>query len=74
MYMKKVIGKCVVFSLLAALTTVVAQFGYNMLFVKEVVNETTKGGDGKLNQMLYESDKLDDSYKVYLADNDVCDG
>ena len=60
--MKKTLGKCVLISLLAALTTVVAQFGYNMIFVKEVVNETQKGGDGKLNQMLYESDKLADSY------------
>ena len=60
--MKKIVGKCILFTLLTALTTVVAQFGYNMLFVKEVVNETTKGGDGKLNTMLYESDKLDDSY------------
>lgn len=60
--MKKIVGKCVLFTLLTALTTVVAQFGYNMLCIKEVVNETTKGGDGKLNTMLYESDKLDDSY------------
>ena len=60
--MKKVLGKCVLFALLTALTTVVAQFGYNMLFVKEAVHETTKGGDGKLNTMLYESDRLDDSY------------
>ena len=29
--------------------SVAGQFGYNMLFVKPVVNETTKGGDGKLN-------------------------
>ena len=60
--MKKIVGKCVLFALLTALTTVVCQFGYNMLFVKKVAYETTKGGDGKLNTMLYESDKLDDSY------------
>ena len=60
--MKKKVGKFVLLALLTAFTTVVAQFGYNMLFVKEVVNETTKGGDGKLNTMLYESDKLADSY------------
>lgn len=60
--MKKVLGKCVLFALLTALTTVVAQFGYNMLFVKEAVHETTKGGDGKLNTMLYESERLDDNY------------
>ena len=44
------------------LLSVVVQFAYNMLFVKEAVFETTKGGDGKLNQMLYESDFLSDDY------------
>ena len=44
------------------------QFGYNMLFVKPVVAETTKGGDGKLTDMLYMSDSLDDSY---FADVDL---
>ena len=60
--MKKVLGKCVLFALLTALTTVVAQFGYNMLFVKEAVHETTKGGDGKLNTMLYDSERFNDNY------------
>ena len=60
--MKKIVKRCILLTLLTALTTVVAQFGYNMLFVKEVVHETTKGGDGKLTTMLYESDKLEDSY------------
>ena len=58
-------GKGICIGIVAALLlSVVAQFGYNMLFVKEAVFETTKGGDGKLNQMLYESDVLsDDTFK-----------
>ena len=42
--------------------SVALQFGYNMLFIKPVVNETTKGGDGKFTEMLYQSEFLDDSY------------
>ena len=60
--MKKPVKKIIIFSLITILSSIVIQFGYNMLFVKEVVHETTKGGDGKLNTMLYESDKLEDSY------------
>ena len=58
-------GKGICIGIVAALLlSVVAQFGYNTLFVKEAVFETTKGGDGKLNQMLYESDVLsDDTFK-----------
>ena len=44
------------------LLSVIAQFGYNMLFVKPVAFETTKGGDGKLTEMLYQSEFLEDSY------------
>ena len=44
------------------LVSVIAQFGYNMLFVKPVAWETTKGGDGKLTEMLYQSEFLEDSY------------
>ena len=33
-----------------------------MLFVKPVVNETVKGGDGKFTDMLYRSESLPDSY------------
>ena len=44
------------------LASVAAQFGYNFLFVKPYEPELTKGGDGKLNQMLYESEQLEDSY------------
>ena len=60
--MKKVISRGVILALVAALSSVVVQFGYNMIFVKPIAHETTKGGDGKLNTMLYESDKLEDSY------------
>ena len=44
------------------LVSVIAQFGYNMLFVKPTAFETTKGGDGKLTEMLYQSEFLEDSY------------
>ena len=42
--------------------SVLLQFGYNMLFVKAFAAETTKGGDGKLTEMLYQSEFLEDSY------------
>ena len=42
--------------------SILGQFAYNMLFVKEAVFETTKGGDSKLSQMLYESEFLEDTY------------
>ncbi|MBO5711919.1 MAG: hypothetical protein J6R47_03685, partial [Acholeplasmatales bacterium] len=60
--MKKIIKKIIIIVFAALIGSVLLQFGYNMLFVKEAVFETTKGGDGKLNTMLYESDKLNDSY------------
>ncbi len=46
----------------ALLGSVLLQFGYNMLLVKPIAYETTKGGDGKLTDMLYQSDKLPDEY------------
>ena len=55
----KIVALVLVVSLLGS---IVLQFGFNMLFVKPVVNETTKGGDGKLTEMLYQSEQLDDSY------------
>ena len=60
--MKKRIFKIVILVLVAFVGSVLLQFGYNMLFVKAVVNETTKGGDGKLTEMLYQSEFLEDSY------------
>ena len=44
------------------LGSIALQFGYNMLFVKPFAAETTKGGDGKLTEMLYQSEFLEDSY------------
>ena len=44
------------------LGSVFIQFGYNMLFVKPYEPKLAKGGDGKLTQMLYESEQLEDSY------------
>ena len=46
----------------ALLGSVLLQFGYNMIFVTPVAYETTKGGDGKLTEMLYLSDTLEDAY------------
>lgn len=47
---------------IAIVGSILLQFGYNMLFVTPVAYETKKGGDGKLTEMLYLSDMLDDSY------------
>ena len=55
----KIVILAVVISLLGS---VLLQFAYNMLFVPPVAFETTKGGDGKLTDMLYMSESLDDSY------------
>ena len=59
---KKIMGTVALVLLIAFFGSILIQFGYNMLFVNPVVGETTKGGDGKLTQMLYESSFLDDSY------------
>ena len=48
--------------IIAFFGSILIQFGYNMLFVKPYASETTKGGDGKLTEMLYESENLDDTY------------
>ena len=62
MQAKKIIVICALGLLIAFFGSILVQFGYNMLLVNPVVGETTKGGDGKLTQMLYESSSLDDSY------------
>ena len=54
--------KVAVALVIAFFGSVILQFAYNMLFLNPVVGETAKGGDGKLTQMLYESEFLDDSY------------
>ena len=57
------IGKTfILIGVLSMIGSVLLQFGYNMLFVKPTAYETTKGGDGKLTTMLYESENLPDSY------------
>lgn len=47
--------------------SIIIQFGYNMIFVQPFAAETTKGGDGKLTEMLYQSEVLDDSYFTDVA-------
>ena len=56
-YKKIILGAVIVL-----LGSVVIQFAYNFLFVKPYEPVLTKGGDGKLTQMLYESENLEDSY------------
>ena len=60
--MNKTVKTVAVLLLASLLVSIVVQFGYNMLFVKPVAWETTKGGDGKLTEMLYQSEFLEDSY------------
>ena len=60
--MKKTISLVAVVLVIAIIGSVALQFGYNMLFVDSFAAETTKGGDGKLTEMLYQSEFLDDSY------------
>ena len=60
--MKKKVFKIALALVIVFFASVLIQFGYNMLLVDPVVNETTKGGDGKLTDMLYESEFLEDSY------------
>ena len=60
--MKRIIRRIVLWIVLLFLFSVIGQFGYNMLFIKPVEAETTKGGDGKLTEMLYKAPTLDDSY------------
>ena len=60
---KSTIAKRIIISLVILLVgSILLQFAYNMLFLNPVVGETTKGGDGKLTQMLYESEFLEDAY------------
>ena len=42
--------------------SVLLQFLYQFFFVKPYEPTLTKGGDGKLTQLLYESETLEDSY------------
>ena len=64
---KRRIRRVALLLILVFFLSVLIQFGINMLFVKPVAHETTKGGDGKLTDMLYESEFLDDSYFADVA-------
>ncbi|MBO7196140.1 MAG: hypothetical protein J6V80_02285 [Clostridia bacterium] len=52
----------ILITVILLLASIALQFGYNMIFVSPKAFETTKGGDGKLTDMLYLSESLDDSY------------
>ena len=58
----KVIKTVALILVIAFFGSILIQFAYNMLFVKPYAAETTKGGDGKFTEMLYQSEFLDDSY------------
>ena len=60
--MKKKVKMIILAVVLAFFGSILIQFLYNMIFVKPIAAETTKGGDGKLTDMLYMSDTLDDAY------------
>ena len=60
--MKKTVKRIALLLIVAFFVSIIGQFGYNMLFVKTYAAETTKGGDGKLTEMLYQSEFLEDSY------------
>ena len=60
--MKKICIISALAVLVAIIGSTVLQFAYNMLFVSPYEPELTKGGDGKLTEMLYESERLEDSY------------
>ena len=60
--MKKKILIVVLTLVITFIVSILIQFGYNMLFVPPVAHETTKGGDGRLTDMLFYSATLPDSY------------
>ena len=53
--------------------SIVIQFLCNMIFVKEYIKEPELDGDGLLNEMLYKSDILEDTYfnDVELISNNL---
>ena len=59
---KKMVKMIVLGLVIVFFGSIIIQFACNMLFVKPFAAETTKGGDGKLTEMLYQSEFLDDSY------------
>ena len=64
--MIKTIIRGIAIALIIVLGSTIIQFGYNMLFVKPVEFEASQS-DGKLTEMLYQSENLDDSY--FLDEN-----
>ena len=65
--MKRIMKTVALCLVIAFFGSIILQFAYNMLFVKPYAAETTKGGDGKLTQMLYQSELLDDAYFADVA-------
>lgn len=59
--MTKTFTICITIVLILFFGSIIIQFGYNMLFVKPMEFEASQS-DGKLTEMLYQSDNLDDSY------------
>ena len=60
--MKKRYKTLIILVLALFFGSILLQFGYQFLFVKPYEPVLTKGGDGKLTQMLYESEFLEDGY------------
>ena len=60
--MKKKPKRLILWVVILFFVSVALQFAYNFLLVKPYEPVLTKGGDGKLTQMLYESEFLEDSY------------
>ena len=60
--MKKRIVLTTVLIVGALLLSVILQFAYNMLFISPYEPTLTEGGDGKLTDMLYQSENLPDEY------------
>ena len=61
--MRKRIIKISIISFFALLfLSIILQFGFNMLFIDIYEPVMVKGGDSKLNTLLYESPQLPDSY------------
>ena len=64
---RKAIKWTVLGVVIAFFASVIFQFAYNMIFVKPYEPVLTKGGDGKLTKMLYESENLADEYFLDAA-------
>ena len=60
--MKKIVITASILLIVGILSSVLLQFAYNMIFVGKYEPVLTKGGDGKLTRMLYESETLPDEY------------